>query len=187
MALVDSLQCFAKLTPSAPNDVDLRFADFLLWAKWRRYTSKYLNFPPYDVIHLGIKLKSMISATNTAVRWSNLVLKEENLGYLFIAWSSHLHCNREIYGMPPEKIGLGCQICPLWEPFMLWLHTIVFIRIILQWLQEDLMNKYWKFQGKIITLSSFLWAPQKGYNLRTLGPQRTFAKKWWALKVLKRF
>jgi hypothetical protein len=27
-------------------------------------------------------------------------------------------------------------------------------------------------------------APKKGYNLRTLGPQRTFAKKWWALKVL---
>jgi hypothetical protein len=26
--------------------------------------------------------------------------------------------------------------------------------------------------------------PKKWYNLRTLGPQRTFAKKWWALKVL---
>jgi hypothetical protein len=24
--------------------------------------------------------------------------------------------------MPPEKIGLGCQICPLWELFKLWLH-----------------------------------------------------------------
>jgi hypothetical protein len=46
------------LTLSAPNDVDLCFAVFP--------TSKYLNFPPYDVI--GIKLKSMISATNTAVR-----------------------------------------------------------------------------------------------------------------------
>jgi hypothetical protein len=45
---------------------DLRFAVFLLCAKRRRSTSKYLNFPPYDVI--GIKLKSMISATNTAVR-----------------------------------------------------------------------------------------------------------------------
>jgi hypothetical protein len=43
--------------------------------------------------------------------------------------------------------------------------------------------KYWKFQGKIITLSSFLSAPKKGYNLHTLGLQRTFAKKWWALKV----
>jgi hypothetical protein len=46
------------------------------------------------------------------------------------------------------------------------------------------MNKYWKFQGKIITLSCFLSAPKKGYNLCTLGPQRTFAEKWWALKVL---
>jgi hypothetical protein len=46
------------------------------------------------------------------------------------------------------------------------------------------MNKYWKFQGKIITLSSFLSAPKKWYNLHTLGPQWTFAKKWWALKVL---
>jgi hypothetical protein len=45
------------------------------------------------------------------------------------------------------------------------------------------MNKYWKFQGKIITLSSFLSAPKKVYNLRTLGPHRTFAKKWWALMV----
>jgi hypothetical protein len=54
------------LTLSAPNDVDLRFTVFLLWAKRRRSTSKYLNFPPYDVI--GIKLTSMISATNTAVR-----------------------------------------------------------------------------------------------------------------------
>jgi hypothetical protein len=44
------------------------------------------------------------------------------------------------------------------------------------------MNKYWKFQGKIITLFSFLSATNKGYNLRTLGPQRTFAKKWRALK-----
>jgi hypothetical protein len=49
------------------------------------------------------------------------------------------------------------------------------------------MNKYCKFQGKIITLSSFLSAPKKGYNLRTLGPQRTFAKKWWSLKVLSHF
>jgi hypothetical protein len=54
------------ITLSAPNDVDLRFDVFLLWAKRRRSTSKYLNFPPYDVI--GMKLKSMISATNTAVR-----------------------------------------------------------------------------------------------------------------------
>jgi hypothetical protein len=51
----------ALLTLSAPNDVDLSFAVFLLWAKRRRSTFKYLNFPPYDVI--GIKLKSMISAT----------------------------------------------------------------------------------------------------------------------------
>jgi hypothetical protein len=29
-----------------------------------------------------------------------------------------------------------------------------------------------------------LSAPKKGYSLRTLGPQRTFAKKWWAVKVL---
>jgi hypothetical protein len=53
---------YGILTLSAPNDVDLRFAVFLLWAKRRISTSKYLNFPPYDVI--GIKLKSMISATN---------------------------------------------------------------------------------------------------------------------------
>jgi hypothetical protein len=52
------------LTLSAPNDIDLRFAVFLLWAKQRRSTSKYLNFPPYDVT--SIKLKSMISATNIA-------------------------------------------------------------------------------------------------------------------------
>jgi hypothetical protein len=48
------------------------------------------------------------------------------------------------------------------------------------------MNKYWKFQGKIISLSSFFSAPKKGYNLRTFGPQRKFAKKRWALKVLMR-
>jgi hypothetical protein len=53
------------LTLLVPNDVDLRFAVFLLWAKRHRSTSKYLNFPPYDVI--GIKLKSLISATNTAI------------------------------------------------------------------------------------------------------------------------
>jgi hypothetical protein len=41
-------------------------------------------------------------------------------------------------------------------------------------------------QRGLIALSSFLSAPKKGYNLRTLGPQRTFAKKWWALKVLIR-
>jgi hypothetical protein len=62
---VDNICCHG-LTLSAPNDVDLRFAVFLLWAKRRRSTSKYLNFPPYDVI--GIKLKSMISVTNIAVR-----------------------------------------------------------------------------------------------------------------------
>jgi hypothetical protein len=60
------VQKLGYLTLSAPNDVDLRFAVFLLWVKQRRSTSKYLNFPPYDVI--GIKLKSMISAINTAVR-----------------------------------------------------------------------------------------------------------------------
>jgi hypothetical protein len=63
-----------SLTPWAPNDVDQRRAVFLLRAKRRRSTSKHLNFPPYDVI--GIKLKSMISATNTAVRWSNLICFE---------------------------------------------------------------------------------------------------------------
>jgi hypothetical protein len=40
------------------------------------------------------------------------------------------------------------------------------------------------FLGKIITLSGFLSAPKKGYNLHTLGPQWTFAKKRLALKVL---
>jgi hypothetical protein len=67
------------LTLSAPNDVDLRFAVFLLWAKRRRSTSKYLNFPPYYVI--GITLKSINQSGDRI--W--YVLKEENLSYLFIA------------------------------------------------------------------------------------------------------
>jgi hypothetical protein len=54
------------LTLWVPNDVNQRRAVFLLWAKRRRSMSKHLDFPPYDVI--GIKLKSMISATNTSVR-----------------------------------------------------------------------------------------------------------------------
>jgi hypothetical protein len=53
------------------------------------------------------------------------------------------------------------------------------------------VNKYWKFQGKIITLSSFLSAPKKEYNLRTWahsGHSRKNGGRWssergatWAL------
>jgi hypothetical protein len=83
IALFESFSRYLQsLTLSAPNDVDLRFAVFLLWAKRRRPTSKYLNFPPYDVI--GIKLKSWFQSPILLLNdriW--YLLKEENLGYLF--------------------------------------------------------------------------------------------------------
>jgi hypothetical protein len=69
------------LTPWVLNAVDLSLAVFLLWAKRCRCMSKYLNFSPSDVI--GIKRKSVISATNTASRWLNL--KGENISNLFMA------------------------------------------------------------------------------------------------------
>jgi hypothetical protein len=116
-------RCFAiynrnLLTLSAPNDVDLRFAVFLLWVKRRRSTSKYLNFPPYDVI--GIKLKSMISATNTAVsvRWSNLICTERGEPQLSIysMKKSFTLQLRDLLVCHLKKIGLGCQVA-LYENF----------------------------------------------------------------------
>jgi hypothetical protein len=120
------------LTLSAPNDIDLRFAVFLLWAKWRRSTSKYLNFPPYDVI--GIKLKSMISATNTntSVRWSNLVCIERGEPQLSIYSMKKSFTLQPRYLCRLRKLVWGAKFA-LYDNFSSFdcRKTIVFIRIIL--------------------------------------------------------
>jgi hypothetical protein len=88
--------------------------------------------------------------------------------------------SRDLCGL--KKLVWGAKFA-LYENFSCFdcTKTIVFIRIILHVMGRG------KFQGKIITLFSFLSPPRKGYNLHTLVPQQTFTKKWWALKVLRRF
>jgi hypothetical protein len=98
------------LTLWAPNDVDQRRAVFLLWAL---RPNIWISCPMTCMI--GIKLKSMISATNSILLLGDrtwYVLKNENLSYLLIAWRSHLHCNREIYAAW-KKLGWGAKL-----PFM---------------------------------------------------------------------
>jgi hypothetical protein len=46
-------------------------------------------------------------------------------------------------------------------------------------------DKYWKYQGKIITFSSFLSAPKKGYNLCTLGPTVDIREKMVGYESVK--
>jgi hypothetical protein len=76
--------------------------------------SKHLDFPPYDVI--GIKLKSMISATNTSVRWSNFICIERGEPQLSI------YSMKKSFTLQPrdlcrlKKIGMGCQVA-LYENF----------------------------------------------------------------------
>jgi hypothetical protein len=59
---------------------------------------------------------------NTAVRWSNLVCIERGEPQLSI------YSMKKSLALQPrdlcrlKKIGLGCQIFPLWELFKLWLH-----------------------------------------------------------------
>jgi hypothetical protein len=40
------------------------------------------------------------------------------------------------------------------------------------------------FRVKSLLFLFFCWPPKR-IQFATLGPQRTFAKKWWALKVLR--
>jgi hypothetical protein len=89
-----------------------------------------LNFPPYDVI--GIKLKSMISATNTAVRRSILVCIERGEPQLSI------YRMRKSFTLQPrdlcrlKKCVWGAKFA-LYENFSSfdWTKTIVFIGIII--------------------------------------------------------
>jgi hypothetical protein len=90
---------------------------------------KHLNFPPYDVI--GIKLKSMISATNTAVRRLKLICieREPQLSIYSIKKSFTLQ-PRDLCHL--KKLGWGAKFA-LYENFSRFdcTKTIGFIRIVL--------------------------------------------------------
>jgi hypothetical protein len=47
------------------------------------------------------------------------------------------------------------------------------------------MNKYWKFQGKIITLSSFLSAPKKRVQFAYFGPTADIREKMVGAESVK--
>jgi hypothetical protein len=48
-----------------------------------------------------------------------------------------------------------------------------------------LMNKYWKFQGKIISLSSFLSAPKKRVQFAYLRPTADIREKMVGAESVK--
>jgi hypothetical protein len=90
--------------------------------------------------------------------------------------------------MPPEKLVWGAKLA-LYENFSSFdcTKTIVFIRIILHVMGTGrfLMNKYCKFHGKIITLSSFLSAPQKRVQFAYIGPTADICEKMVGAESVK--
>jgi hypothetical protein len=107
---------FLLFSCCGPNDVDLRPN---IWNSRHRYKTKINDFS-----HLICWLILLLGDQTL------YVLKEENLSYLFIAWRSHLQCNREIYAAW-TKLVWGAKFA-LYENFSSFdcTKTTVFIKII---------------------------------------------------------
>jgi hypothetical protein len=140
-----------------------RRSTFCCFPAVRQTTSKYLNFPPYGVI--GIKLKSMITDTNTAVKWSNLVCIERGEPQLSI------YSMKNSFTLQPrdlcrlKKLVWGCQICPLWELFKLWFHKNYCFHK--NHLTCNGYRKIWWISTENLRVKSLLflvfwWPPKKG-------------------------